>query len=170
MGKGANHMKLEGQTVLADEAFDLLDGNSADAPGLSGVAGHDINCRCYVAYEMLTDAEFFKKTGRHFPGWQEAGALENTGESGIMDLQMFANRSISKQTDNGLRKSIASWSDNIEEHKKKLAHPELYDTGWNSKTEAQKAGLSRHWNKEIGNFSKDIADAEAELARRGAGK
>lgn len=67
MGKGANHMKLDGQTVLANEDFDLLDGNKAPAPGSSGVAGHDINCRCYVSYEMMTDEEFFKKTGRHFP-------------------------------------------------------------------------------------------------------
>lgn len=68
MGNGANHMKLEGQTVLADEPFDLLDGNKADAPGQSGIAGHDINCRCYVSYEMMNDAEFFAKTGKHFPG------------------------------------------------------------------------------------------------------
>jgi len=68
--KGANHMKLEGQTVLADEMFDLKDGNKAPCPGMSGVAGHDCNCRCYASYEMMTDAEFFAKTGRHFPGWK----------------------------------------------------------------------------------------------------
>lgn len=81
--KGANHMKLEGQTVLATEPFDLQDGNKADAPGSSGVAGHDIHCRCYASYEMLTDAEFYAKTGRHFPGYkgketQEANEAELT--------------------------------------------------------------------------------------------
>ena len=109
MGRGPNHMILDGQTVLADEDFDLQDGNTAPAPGSSGVAGHDINCRCYVSYEMLTDAEFFARTGKHFTGWKAAETLENTGKSGIMNLQLFANRSIAKQTDNGLRKSIASW-------------------------------------------------------------
>jgi hypothetical protein len=83
MGKGPNHMKLEGQTVLADEPFDLLDGNKADAPGQSGVAGHDINCRCYVSYDMMTDAEFFKKTGKHFPGWK--GDIENSENSGTIE-------------------------------------------------------------------------------------
>lgn len=68
--KGANHMKLEGQTVLADEMFDLKDGNKATCPGMSGVAGHDCNCRCYASFELMTDAEFFSKTGRHFPGWK----------------------------------------------------------------------------------------------------
>lgn len=64
----ANHMKLHDQTVLADELFDLKDGNKAPCPGSSGVARHDCNCRCYISRAMMTDAEFFKKTGRHFPG------------------------------------------------------------------------------------------------------
>lgn len=70
MGKGANHMILDGQTVLSTEPFDLMDGNKAMQPGQSGVAGHDINCRCYASVEMMTDAEFFAKTGKHFPGWK----------------------------------------------------------------------------------------------------
>ena len=71
MGKGPNHMILDGQTVLADEEFDLQDGHTAMAPGQSGVAGHDINCRCFVSYQMMTDAEYFAKTGKHFPGWKQ---------------------------------------------------------------------------------------------------
>lgn len=70
MGSGPNHMLLDGQTVLADQPFDLGGGVTADAPGLSGVAGHDINCRCYVSYEMMTDAEYYARTGKHFPGWK----------------------------------------------------------------------------------------------------
>lgn len=66
MGKGANHMILDGQTVLADEPFDLKDGNTAMSPGQSGVAGHDINCRCFCSYALMTDGEYFRKTGKHF--------------------------------------------------------------------------------------------------------
>lgn len=84
MGKGANHMILDGQTVLAGEDFDLQDGHTASAPGNSGVAGHDINCRCYASYEMLTDAEFFARTGKHFPGAKAEGRLENAENSGII--------------------------------------------------------------------------------------
>lgn len=92
MGKGANHIKLNEQTVLEDEPFDLLDGNTAMMPGSSGVAGHDINCRCYASREMMTDAEYFEKTGKHFPG------IEKSGKSGIIDskdvnLQLFADKS-----------------------------------------------------------------------------
>lgn len=75
MGKGANHMILDGQTVLSTEPFDLMDGNKAMQPGQSGVAGHDINCRCYASVEMMTDAEYYSKTGKHFPGWQEPDAV-----------------------------------------------------------------------------------------------
>ncbi|MGI6014349.1 MAG: phage minor head protein [Oscillospiraceae bacterium] len=67
MGRGANHMRLNGQTVLQDEPFDLGDGVTAVAPLQSGVAAHDIECRCYVSRIMMTDAEFFEATGRHFP-------------------------------------------------------------------------------------------------------
>lgn len=62
-----NHVKMEGQTVLADEEFDLGGGVKAKSPGQSGVAGHDCNCRCFVEYELMTDAEYYKATGKHFP-------------------------------------------------------------------------------------------------------
>lgn len=88
MGRGPNHMILDGQTVLADEDFDLQDGNTAPAPGSSGVAGHDINCRCYVSYEMMTDAEFFAKTGKHFPGWNGIENSENGGTI-VVDEGMY---------------------------------------------------------------------------------
>lgn len=85
MGRGPNHMILDGQTVLADEDFDLQDGHTAPVPGMSGVAGHDINCRCYVSYEMLTDAEFFAKTGKHFPGTK---GIENSENGGTIELKL----------------------------------------------------------------------------------
>lgn len=70
MGSGPNHMKLHGQTVLENEPFDLGGGVYAMSPGQSGVAGHDIHCRCYASRRMMTDEEYFKATGKHFPGWK----------------------------------------------------------------------------------------------------
>lgn len=65
---GANHVKMEGQTVKANEKFNLgtYKGQKveADAPGCSGVAAHDINCRCFVEYDLMTPDEFIKATGR----------------------------------------------------------------------------------------------------------
>ena len=86
--KGANHMKLDGQVVLADEDFDLLDSNKAPCPGSSGVAGHDCNCRCYASYELMTDAEFYAKTGRHFPGYsEESDEAEKSGEMSRKEMR-----------------------------------------------------------------------------------
>ena len=83
--KAANHMIMHDVTVLADEKFDLKDGNKAMAPGQSGVAGHDINCRCEALYETMTDKEYFKKTGKHFPGYTDSQDIENSGKPDIME-------------------------------------------------------------------------------------
>lgn len=61
---GANHQKMEGQTVKAGELFDLGNGVKAKAPSQSGVAAHDCNCRCYVEYNLMTVEEFAKATNQ----------------------------------------------------------------------------------------------------------
>lgn len=95
MGKGANHMIMNEQTVLADEMFDMKDGSTATAPGQvkkggASVAGQNINCRCYASYEMLTDAEYFKKTGKHFPGYN--GPQEKPAEEGELTRKQMRER------------------------------------------------------------------------------
>ena len=47
-----NHVKMEGQSVPVNEPFTLPSGATAMSPGMSGVAGEDINCRCFVSYEV----------------------------------------------------------------------------------------------------------------------
>ena len=84
-----------------------------------------------------------------------------------VNVQLFANKGIKRQSDNGLNKSIASWKANIEKHKAKLKNPAEFDVDWDKKTDIQKAGLLKHWEKEIKIFEKDIAEAEAELKKRG---
>lgn len=61
---GADHMKMEGVTVRVGELFDLGNGVKAKAPGKSGVAAHDCNCRCYLSYNLMTVEEFAKATGQ----------------------------------------------------------------------------------------------------------
>ena len=48
----ANHRKMEGVTILVDEEFDLGHGVKAMAPGMSGDAGNDINCRCRLSFRL----------------------------------------------------------------------------------------------------------------------
>lgn len=91
---------------------------------------------------------------------------DDTSDKMSIGIQFFANKSIQKQTSNQLVKSVSSWKKNVELHKDKIEHPERYDTGWESKTEKQKQGLIKHWEKEIKNFKSNIDDAEAELEAR----
>lgn len=74
-----DHVKMYDVVVLVDEPFDLGGGVTAMAPGQSGVAGHDINCRCTMLTLMMTDAQFFKATGRHFP-------VENSDNGDIIEV------------------------------------------------------------------------------------
>ena len=105
--------------------------------------------------------------------------LEKSVKSGIIKekdtakgigVQFFANKGILKQSDSHLKKSIASWTENIAEHQAKLADPRKFDSEWDSKSDAHKAGLIKHWNKEIQNFQKNIKEANDELDRRGQGE
>lgn len=61
---GANHIKMEGQTVKVGELFNLGNGVKAKCPGQSGVAAHDCRCRCFLEYNLMTAEEFAKATGR----------------------------------------------------------------------------------------------------------
>ncbi len=72
----ANHVDMEGQTVLADEEFTLFSGAKAKCPGTSGIAAEDCNCRCRASRDIMNDAEFFAVTGRHFPGYVEPKPIE----------------------------------------------------------------------------------------------
>ena len=49
----ADHVSMEGQTVPYNEPFILPDGTRTDAPRLTGVAKHDINCRCFMTVEFI---------------------------------------------------------------------------------------------------------------------
>ena len=61
---GADHVKLEGQTVKVGEYFNLGGGIKAKAPGMSGDAKNDCNCRCFLEYNLLTVEEFAKATNQ----------------------------------------------------------------------------------------------------------
>ena len=63
-GKGPDHVKMHGVTVLVDEFFDLGNGVKAKAPGQSGVAGHDINCRCYLSRDLMLKSEYEQISGK----------------------------------------------------------------------------------------------------------
>lgn len=85
---GANHMKMEGQTVRVGESFDLGGGVKAKAPGLSGVAAQDCRCRCFAEYNLMTVAEFAQATGQSEEKIREKYgiAVDHVDERGIIEL------------------------------------------------------------------------------------
>lgn len=48
----SNHARLDGKTLSIDELF-KIDGYEAEAPGQFGFPEMDINCRCYLTYEIV---------------------------------------------------------------------------------------------------------------------
>lgn len=59
-----SHQKMNGIIIKADEKFELPSGAKTDCPGNSGVAYEDINCRCFLSYELMTEEELKKATGK----------------------------------------------------------------------------------------------------------
>lgn len=170
------HRILDGQRVDIGDAFEV-DGASIRYPGDPQAPGYLVyNCRCTLVSAVKgidqSGAARRSKLGNvSYEDWKagkDQKNVDNSTNSGKIrvDTQFFANRGIAKQNEKELEKSIASWKANVEKHKDKIRNPEIYDTGWNSKDERQKAGLIKHWEKEIRASESNITEAETELQKR----
>ena len=121
MGNGPNHVKMQGVTVLVDEPFDLGDGYTAMTPGQSGIAGHDINCRCYVSRDLMTRAEFEKLTGRKIESKPVIKPKENeileTQEQALLDeknnLEKEKEKYIKRQQNLETYQYDGIWKENV---------------------------------------------------------
>lgn len=58
--KKYNHVKMDGVTIPQDELFKLPSGATCMCPSKTGVAGEDINCRCYLTYDLVLASELTK--------------------------------------------------------------------------------------------------------------
>ena len=58
--KTYNHVKMNGVTIPQDELFKLPSGATGMCPSQTGVAGEDINCRCYLSYDLVLASELSK--------------------------------------------------------------------------------------------------------------
>lgn len=58
--KKYNHIKMDGVTVPQDQLFKLPSGATCMCPSQTGVAGEDINCRCYLSYDLVLASELTK--------------------------------------------------------------------------------------------------------------
>ena len=176
-----SHVAVDGEIRELDEKFS----NGLMFPGdPSGGAAEVCHCRCALLQrarwamdedelQTLQDraAYFGIDKSKNFADFKEK-YLEITKKADYNNsikgsgIQFFANKGIAKQSDKQLVKSISSWKANIAEHEDKIKNPEKYDKEWDSKTEAQRAGLIKHWKKEVGHFEENVKEAEAEIAKR----
>lgn len=170
------HRILDGQRVDIGEAFEV-DGATIRYPGDPQAPGYLVyNCRCTLVSAVKgidqSDAPRSSKLGgMSYEDWKagkDQKSVEYSTKSSKIKIgtQFFSNRGIAKQNKKELEKSIASWKANVEKHKEKIKNPEKYDTGWNNKDERQKAGLIKHWEKEIRASESNITEAETELQKR----
>ena len=84
-----------------------------------------------------------------------------------MDLQLFAENDIPKQSSISLKRGISSFQRRIAEHEAYIQDPKSHCPDWESKNEYEKKGLIRHWKKEIGTFERSIEERIDELKKRG---
>lgn len=142
------HRELDGQIREVDEPFEAY-GKKAMYPGDFGDPAEDCNCRCVSLtraraaldedeLKILNErAAFFgldkpKNLEEYSANYLKS--LENLPKSGIIKIgilnigfQFFANKGLAKQNTKQLQKSIASWKEHIELHRKKVANPSAYD-------------------------------------------
>lgn len=159
-----NHVKMEGQSVLVNEPFTLPSGATAMSPGMSGIAGEDINCRCFVSYEVR----------KRFENAPKNNSLIKGGKGSIMkprlfkmNIQLFAEKDLKNQSSSSLKKAIRNFEKRISEHKEYIRNPVSHCPDWETKDSRGQQGLIKHWKKEISNFNESIQNRIDELKKRG---
>ena len=148
------------------------------------------NCHCIVEYYPGDG----RVQNVHSKRWRDAGAIDRieksdrqalTGEelgrvrreriSGAIALENGKNKAIiiterdalNSQSSAQISKGIRSLRDRIAEHDRKIANPAQFCTGWDDYNEQKKAGMIKHWKKEIATFEESIDRRVIILKERG---
>lgn len=74
-----NHVKMDGVTIPQDEEFVLPSGATCKAPSQTGVAGEDINCRCYLSYDLVQASELTGGKEENAPSKEEQEPVKTAG-------------------------------------------------------------------------------------------
>jgi uncharacterized protein with gpF-like domain len=99
----ADHQSMEGITVKAGDLFKLSDGNKTKAPGQSGIAAQDCNCRCFLEYNLMTAEEFAEAAGKNI-----ANVAKNR-TSGIIKSERNVSNYLGKKIIDTDNKSVREW-------------------------------------------------------------
>ena len=84
-----------------------------------------------------------------------------------INIQLFANKNLSKMGIVQLNKSIRSLTKKIDEHEEKVRNPKgTYGEEWETFSEERKFVEIESWQKEIKAFRKNISETMEEIKRR----
>lgn len=75
-------------------------------------------------------------------------------------------KDIANQSDNSLEKGIRKYKEQIYKHQRYIENPKIKVFEWDKYSDKHKAGLIKHWEKEIKNFKESVRRREDELNRR----
>lgn len=124
-----DHRKMEGISIPIDEEFTLPSGAKTTAPGQSGVAGEDINCRCYLSYGLQSVSESDKMKVTKETESESIETVEETtydiegnttklkGAMSENDYAEYVNR-LNNHPNPSIKKLYASYGDEIRDVKK----------------------------------------------------
>ncbi|EHL11092.1 hypothetical protein HMPREF9629_00629 [Peptoanaerobacter stomatis] len=102
--------------------------------------------------------------------WYDKYVVDKNAVKGYninINLQLFSNKDLQKQTTKQIEKGIKSYRKQIHIHNDKINNPQKYVEDWDKMNKLNRDGLIRHWNKEINVFNKNINDNIEELKKRG---
>ncbi len=116
-GDKTNHVDMEGQIVPYEEDFMFPDGTQTKAPRMSGVAGHDIHCRCWMSVDLMENKNI-ENQAIPFVKITDITQLPKHTEKEIITMSKNADSTVSKYLD-----IPSKWSGNT------LILPEGEDSG-----------------------------------------
>lgn len=103
-----DHKKMDGVTIPVDEEFTLPSGARTLAPGQSGVAGEDINCRCYLSYKLQKVEHGLAAGNSHYsipehPEPQELETIDSADRKLIQSkLEQYERQIVSEPVENAI--------------------------------------------------------------------
>jgi head morphogeneis protein, SPP1 gp7 family len=124
-----------------------------------------------AARDIESDKTHYISSDMTYDTWRQKYVnMDKSKESGYninINLQLFANKDLPKQTIKQMEKGIKSYKKQIDIHNDKINNPQKYVENWDKLDKLNQDGLIRHWNKEIETFNKNIHDNIEELKKRG---
>ena len=123
-----NHVKMNGVTIPQNELFVLPSGAKGKAPSQTGVAGEDINCRCYLSYDLVLASEL-TKVQNGTKTIEEAAEATDKKEKGFVPAKDIQEAKRYAEADLGVSGAIAYTEKNFNLEVANAMNKAIFDIG-----------------------------------------